>query len=80
MTVLLHASRISDPVLLTLNSPPTGRVSPLNASGTSMELTIAINRYDRHVPFFNGTVDAPKGVTKWARARSTATAPTGTSG
>jgi len=28
-----------------------------------MELTIAINRYDRHVPFFNGTVDAPKGVT-----------------
>ena len=28
-----------------------------------MELTLAINRYDRHVPFFNGTVDPPKGVT-----------------
>ena len=24
-----------------------------------MELTIALNRYDRHVPFFNGTVAAP---------------------
>jgi len=28
-----------------------------------MELTIAINRYDRHVPFFNDTVSPPKGVT-----------------
>ncbi len=28
-----------------------------------MELTIAINRYDRHVPFFNGTVEPPKGIT-----------------
>lgn len=28
-----------------------------------MELTLAINRYDRHVPFFNGTVDPPKGIT-----------------
>lgn len=28
-----------------------------------MELTIALNRYDRHVPFFNGTVAAPEGVT-----------------
>src|SRR5487761_1859227 len=28
-----------------------------------MELTLAINRYDRHVPFFNGTVPAPNGVT-----------------
>jgi 4,5-dihydroxyphthalate decarboxylase len=28
-----------------------------------MELTIALNRYDRHVPFFNGTVTPPKGVT-----------------
>jgi hypothetical protein len=30
---------------------------------TAMELTLAINRYDRHVPFFNGTVDPRKGVT-----------------
>ena len=28
-----------------------------------MELTIALNRYDRHVPFFNGTVKPPDGVT-----------------
>jgi 4,5-dihydroxyphthalate decarboxylase len=28
-----------------------------------MELTIALNRYDRHVPFFNGTVKPPEGVT-----------------
>ena len=28
-----------------------------------MQLTIAINRYDRHVPFFNGTVSLSKGVT-----------------
>ena len=27
-----------------------------------MDLTLAINRYDRHAPFFNGTVAAPKGV------------------
>ena len=27
-----------------------------------MQLTIAINRYDRHVPFFNGTVSPPKGI------------------
>ena len=27
-----------------------------------MDLTIALNRYDRHVPFFNGTVSPPKGV------------------
>lgn len=26
-----------------------------------MELTIALNRYDRHVPFFNGTVTPPDG-------------------
>ena len=26
-----------------------------------MELTIALNRYDRHIPFFNGTVRPPKG-------------------
>lgn len=28
-----------------------------------MELTIALNRYDRHVPFFNGTVTPPGDVT-----------------
>lgn len=28
-----------------------------------MELTIALNRYDRHVPFFNGTIDPPDGIT-----------------
>ena len=28
-----------------------------------MELTIALNRYDRHVPFFNGTVAPPPGIT-----------------
>ena len=28
-----------------------------------MELTIALNRYDRHVPFFNGTVTPPQGIT-----------------
>ena len=28
-----------------------------------MELTIAINRYDRHVPFFTGALSPPKGVT-----------------
>ena len=28
-----------------------------------MELTIALNRYDRHVPFFNGTVSPPDGIT-----------------
>jgi len=28
-----------------------------------MNLTIALNPYDRHVPFFNGTVSPPKGVT-----------------
>lgn len=28
-----------------------------------MELTIALNRYDRHVPFFNGTVTPPDGIT-----------------
>jgi 4,5-dihydroxyphthalate decarboxylase len=27
-----------------------------------MQLTIALNRYDRHVPFFNGTVTPPKGI------------------
>jgi len=27
-----------------------------------MELTMALNRYDRHVPFFNGTVAGPKGM------------------
>jgi 4,5-dihydroxyphthalate decarboxylase len=27
-----------------------------------MQLTIAINRYDRHVPFFNETVKPPKGI------------------
>ena len=27
-----------------------------------MDLTIALNRYDRHVPFFNGTVSPPKGI------------------
>jgi 4,5-dihydroxyphthalate decarboxylase len=27
-----------------------------------VQLTIAINRYDRHVPFFNGTVKPPKGI------------------
>lgn len=27
-----------------------------------MELTIALNRYDRHVPFFNDTVKPPNGV------------------
>ena len=27
-----------------------------------MDLTIALNRYDRHVPFFNGTVAPPKGI------------------
>ena len=25
-----------------------------------MELSIALNRYDLHVPFFNGTVAAPE--------------------
>ena len=28
-----------------------------------MDLTLALNRYDRHVPFFNGTVEPPQGVT-----------------
>jgi len=28
-----------------------------------MELTIALNRYDRHVPFFNNTVEPPDGIT-----------------
>lgn len=28
-----------------------------------MELSIALNRYDRHVPFFNGTVAPPEGIT-----------------
>jgi 4,5-dihydroxyphthalate decarboxylase len=28
-----------------------------------MELTIALERYDRHFPFFDGTVATPKGVT-----------------
>jgi 4,5-dihydroxyphthalate decarboxylase len=28
-----------------------------------MDLTVALNRYDRHVPFFNGTVTPPKGIT-----------------
>jgi len=28
-----------------------------------MELTIALNRYDRHAPFFNGTVSPPDGIT-----------------
>jgi 4,5-dihydroxyphthalate decarboxylase len=27
-----------------------------------MELSLALNRYDRHVPFFMGTVDAPDGI------------------
>ena len=27
-----------------------------------MRLTIALNRYDRHVPFFNGTVPVPPGL------------------
>jgi 4,5-dihydroxyphthalate decarboxylase len=28
-----------------------------------MQLTIALNRYDRHVPFFNDTLTPPKGIT-----------------
>ena len=28
-----------------------------------MELTFALNRYDRHVPFFNDTVRPPIGIT-----------------
>ena len=28
-----------------------------------MELTIALDRYDRHMPFFNGTVKPPEGMT-----------------
>ena len=28
-----------------------------------MELSIALNRYDRHVPFFNGTLTPPDGIT-----------------
>lgn len=28
-----------------------------------MDLTIALNRYDRHVPFFNGTIAPPDGIT-----------------
>jgi 4,5-dihydroxyphthalate decarboxylase len=28
-----------------------------------MQLTIAVNRYDRHVPLFNNTVRPPKGIT-----------------
>jgi 4,5-dihydroxyphthalate decarboxylase len=28
-----------------------------------MQLSIALNRYDRHVPFFNGTVRPPEGLT-----------------
>jgi 4,5-dihydroxyphthalate decarboxylase len=28
-----------------------------------MNITIALNRYDRHVPLFNGTVPLPKGLT-----------------
>jgi 4,5-dihydroxyphthalate decarboxylase len=28
-----------------------------------MELTMALNRYDRHVPFFNNVVNPPKGIT-----------------
>lgn len=28
-----------------------------------MDLTIALNRYDRHVPFFNGTLEPPEGIT-----------------
>ena len=28
-----------------------------------MELTIALNRYDRHVPFFTGAVKPPEGIT-----------------
>jgi len=28
-----------------------------------MELTIALNRYDRHVPIFDGSVKPPAGVT-----------------
>ena len=28
-----------------------------------MDLTLAINRYDRHVPFFNDTVRLPRGIT-----------------
>lgn len=28
-----------------------------------MNITIALNRYDRHVPFFNGTVPLPEGLT-----------------
>lgn len=28
-----------------------------------MELTVALNRYDRHIPFFNGTVSLPQGIT-----------------
>ncbi|HUZ73251.1 MAG TPA: hypothetical protein VMU87_09705 [Stellaceae bacterium] len=27
-----------------------------------MELTLALNRYDRHVPFFNNTLEPPKGI------------------
>src|SRR5262249_52026210 len=28
-----------------------------------MELTLALNRYDRHVPIFDGSVKPPKGTT-----------------
>lgn len=48
-----------------------------------MQLSIAINRYDRHVPFFNDTVSPPKGLTFKAlevgKARYIATAPIATS-
>ena len=27
-----------------------------------MNLTIALERYDRHFPFFDGTVKPPKGI------------------
>ncbi len=27
-----------------------------------MQLTIALERYDRHFPFFDGTVKPPKGI------------------
>src|SRR6185295_17061506 len=28
----------------------------------AMDITVALNRYDRHVPFFNGTVPLPEGL------------------
>jgi 4,5-dihydroxyphthalate decarboxylase len=33
-----------------------------NRLGINMQLTIALERYDRHFPFFDGTVKPPKGI------------------